>query len=274
MRDFTSPEWEETRKRLDHGQTFARMRNTPYYRDAVYPQFSRAEYDRRFAALRAKMADHDLDVVICPGGPSHWSWSGGMGWLSGHWEWHCSAVYVVVPRAGEPTLIYGMGGTHIEAVRREVAVAISDVRSSRNGLFAEVMAERITEAGAEKGRIGLLELDPRHKDYMPANQYLRLKDLLPGAEIVFTEGFMHELVVVKSRRRAGHALRHAERLCTQMRWQAQSPGTATRRRTGTGNAGPARPPPRAAESVDKCGWWSVDYSLIESARTPNGTTPP
>ncbi|KPP83910.1 MAG: Xaa-Pro aminopeptidase [Rhodobacteraceae bacterium HLUCCA08] len=213
MRDFTSPEWEETRKRLDHGQTFARMRNTPYYRDAVYPQFSRAEYDRRFAALRAKMADHDLDVVICPGGPSHWSWSGGMGWLSGHWEWHCSAVYVVVPRAGEPTLIYGMGGTHIEAVRREVAVAISDVRSSRNGLFAEVMAERITEAGAEKGRIGLLELDPRHKDYMPANQYLRLKDLLPGAEIVFTEGFMHELVVVKSDEELD-CVRHAGRLCT------------------------------------------------------------
>ena len=28
-RDFTSPEWEETSKRLDHQQTFARMRNTP-----------------------------------------------------------------------------------------------------------------------------------------------------------------------------------------------------------------------------------------------------
>jgi Xaa-Pro dipeptidase len=212
-RNFTSAEWEETSKRLDHQQTFARMRNTPYYRDAVYAQFSRAEYERRFAALRAKMERHDLDVVICPGGPSHWSFGGGMLWLSGHWEWHCAAVYVVFPRKGEPTLIYGMGGTHIEAVRREVSVAISDVRSGRNGKFAEVMAERIREVGAERGRIGLLELDSRHKDYMPANQYLRLREELPQAEIVFTEGFMHELVVVKSDEEL-ECVRHAGRLCT------------------------------------------------------------
>lgn len=213
MAQFTSPEWEETRKRLDHGQTFARMKNTPYYRDAVYPQFSRAEYERRFAALREKMARHDLDVVICPGGPSHWSFGGGMLWLSGHWEWHCLSVYVVFPRDGEPTLIYGMGGTHIEAVRREVAVAIPDVRSSRNGLFAEVMAERIRELGCDAGRIGLLEVDPRHKDYMPANQYLKLKEELPAAEIVFTQGFMHELVVVHSEEELD-CVRHAGRLCT------------------------------------------------------------
>lgn len=206
--------WEETRKRLDHGQTFARMKDTPYYRDAVYPQFARAEYERRFAALRAKMAEHDFDVVIVPGGPSHWSFGGGMLWLSGHWEWHCSAVYVVFPREGEPTLIYGMGGTHIEAVRREVAVAIQDVRSGRNGQFAAVMAERIREVGAERGRVGLIELDPRHKDYMPANQYLALVDALPEAEIVFTEGFMHALLVVKSEEELD-CVRHAGVLCTR-----------------------------------------------------------
>lgn len=210
---FTSPAWKETRSRLDHGQTFARMRDTPYYRDAVYPQFSRAEYERRFAALRAKMAEHDLDVVICPGGPSHWSFGGGMLWLSGHWEWHCMAVYVVFPRTGEPVLVYGMGGTHIEAVRREVAVAIRDVRSSRNGQFGKVMAEYIREIGQERGRIGLLEVDSRHKDYLPANQYLTLKAELPAAEIVFTEGFMHELVVIHSAEELD-CVRHAGRLCT------------------------------------------------------------
>ena len=93
------------------------------------------------------MQEQDLDVVICPGGPSHWSFGGGMLWLSGHWEWHSLAAYVVFPRDGEPTLIYGMGGTHIEAVRREVSVAISDVRSSRGGLYGVVMAERIAETG-------------------------------------------------------------------------------------------------------------------------------
>ena len=45
-------------------------------------------------------------------------------WLTGHWEWHALCCYVVVPLEGEPTLIYSMGGTHAEAVRRQVAVAV------------------------------------------------------------------------------------------------------------------------------------------------------
>jgi len=212
MSIFTSPEWEETRSKLDHGQSFARMSNTPYYRDAIYPQFSRAEYERRFAALREKMDRDGLDVAICPGGPSHWSFGGAMLWLSGHWEWHCGCVYVVFPRVGEPTLIYGMGGTHIEATRREVSVAISDVRSGRNGQFGVVMAERIRELGYTEGRIGLLEVEPRHKEYMPVNQYLSLREELPKAEIVFTEGLMHELLVVKSDEELD-CVRHAGKLC-------------------------------------------------------------
>ena len=212
-RSFTSPYWEEICGRLDDQKTFNRMRDTPYYRDAVYPQFSRGEYERRFAALRARMARDGLDVVICPGGPSHWSFGGGMLWLSGHWEWHSLAAYVVFPRVGEPTLIYDRGGTHIEAVRKECEVAIRDVRSGRGGHQAEVMAERIRELGMENGRIGLLEIDSRNKDYMPANQYLTLKRELPGAEIVFTEGFMHELVVIHSEEELD-CVRHAGTLCT------------------------------------------------------------
>jgi Xaa-Pro aminopeptidase len=212
-RSFTSAVWEEIHGRLDDGKTFNRMRDTPYYRDAVYPQFSRAEYERRFAALRALMARDGLDVVICPGGPSHWSFGGPMLWLSGHWEWHSLAAYVVFPREGEPTLIYDRGGTHIEAVRKEVEVAIHDVRSARDGSHAEVMVERIRELGMERGRIGLLEVDARNGAHLPANQYLTLVRELPGAEIVFTEGYLHELVVIHSEEEL-ECVRHAGRLCT------------------------------------------------------------
>ena len=69
------------------------------------------------------------------------------------------ANYVVFPIEGEPTLIYSMGGTHIEATRRESA--IKDVRQSRGGRFAEVIIERIKELGLERGKIGILEVDPR-----------------------------------------------------------------------------------------------------------------
>jgi hypothetical protein len=102
--------WEEVRTRLDQNAPFSNMLATPYYRDAVYDHFSKQEYARRYAALREKMRVHKLDCVIVPGGPSHWSFGGGMQWLTGHWEWHAIASYVVVPLVGEPTLVFSMGG--------------------------------------------------------------------------------------------------------------------------------------------------------------------
>ncbi len=204
--------WDELRLRLDEAQPFNTMRNTPYYRDAVYEQFSKQEYARRYAAFRAKMRELRLDVAIVPGGPSHWSFGGGMLWLTGHWEWHALACYVVVPLEGEPTLVYSMGGTHAEAVRRETAAALSDVRGSRGGQYAEVMADRIVELKLERGRIGLLEIDPRHSDYLPVNQYETLKRRLPGAELVFTKGIMHELLSIHSAEELD-CVRKAGKLC-------------------------------------------------------------
>jgi Xaa-Pro dipeptidase len=158
------------------------------------------------------MREQKLDVAIVPGGPSHWSFGGGMLWLTGHWEWHALACYVVVPLEGEPTLVYSMGGTHAEAVRREVSAALTDVRGSRGGQYAEVMADRIIELGLERGRIGLLEIDPRHKDYMPVNQYETLKRRLPEAELVFTKGIMHELLSIHSGEELD-CVRKAGKLC-------------------------------------------------------------
>jgi Xaa-Pro dipeptidase len=190
--------WETVRTKLDQSLPFANMRDTPYYRDAVWEQFSKAEYDRRYHALRAKMREHKLDALIVPGGPSHWSFGGGMLWLTGHWEWHALSSYVVVPLEGEPTLIYSMGGTHAEAVRRQVEVAVKDVRHSRNGRYADIMVERLRELKLERSRIGLMEIDPRHADYLPVNQYNVLRENLPEADIVFTQGFLHELLSIHS----------------------------------------------------------------------------
>jgi Xaa-Pro dipeptidase len=190
--------WEVVRSKLDQALPFANMRGTPYYRDAVYEQFSEKEYARRYAALRDKMREHKLDAVIAAGGPSHWSFGAGMLWLTGHVEWHALCCYVVVPLDGEPTMIYSMGGTHAEAVRRIVEVAVKDVRHSRNGHYADVMVERLKELKLERGRIGLMEIDPRHEDYMPVNQYNTLRAGLPDAELVFTKDFLHELLVIHS----------------------------------------------------------------------------
>jgi Xaa-Pro dipeptidase len=204
--------WEVVRTKLDQSLPFANMRGTPYYRDCVWEQFSKAEYARRYAALRDKMREHKLDAVIAAGGPSHWSFGAGVLWLTGHWEWHALTCYVLVPLDGEPTMIYSMGGTHAEAVRRQVAVAVQDVRHSRNGRYAEVMVERLRELKLERGRIGLMEVDPRHEDYLPVNQYNTLRRELPDAELVFTKGFLHELVVIHSAEELD-CVRRAGKLC-------------------------------------------------------------
>jgi hypothetical protein len=164
----------EIKERLDDRRVFNNMVDTPYFRDAVYEHFSEAEYQRRYDALRAKMRERGLECAIVPGGPNHWSFGAGMLWLSGHWEWHAMANYVVFPLSGEPTLVYSMGGTHIEATRQ--ASAINDVRPSRLGRFGEVMVERIKELGLDRGRIGLLEVDPRFHEYLPVNQYKVLQE--------------------------------------------------------------------------------------------------
>jgi Xaa-Pro aminopeptidase len=249
--------WEETRTRLDQNAFFSNMRGTPYYREAVYEQFSAQEYARRYKALRSKMADLGLAAVIVPGGPSHWSFGGGMLWLSGHWEWHALACYVLVPLDGEPTLIYSMSGTHCEAVRREVAAAITDVRPARKGRYGEVMVERLKELGLERGRIGLLEVDPTHSDYLPVNQYNTLVEGLPAAEIVFTRGIMHELLSVHSAEELD-CVRKAGALC-----QAAIEAVAARARPGV----PEYKLRAAAGAAILEGGGDIDFLIIGSTPT-------
>src|SRR5574341_964447 len=203
--------FQEIRTRLDSAVSNA-MRSTPYYADAVYPKFSPAEYERRYKLTREKMARLGLDCLIVGGAPSHWSFGGGVLWLTNHREWHCMAVYLIVPLEGEPTFIYSMGGTHAEATRR--AVVVKDVRESRGGNFMLVAAERIAELGLDKSTIGLTCIDPQYMDYMPVNQYLTLRDKLPNAKFERVGDFFHEFLVIKSEEEQEYVGRAGE-LCVR-----------------------------------------------------------
>lgn len=189
--DFAS-----VRAHLDDAERYENIVNTPWYPDAPYATFSPAEFARRHRATQEKMARLGLDALIAPGGPHHWSWGGGLVWLSGHLNWHSMVEYVVVPREGEPILIVTMGGAHIEATRR--AVAIQDVRYSRRGRFADVAAEFLRERGLDAGSVGIAESDWYFHEYIPVNQYETLCALLPQASIELIPDFFHELVHIKS----------------------------------------------------------------------------
>ncbi|HEV2438908.1 MAG TPA: M24 family metallopeptidase [bacterium] len=207
---MSSREFEEIRDSLDHGAVFGRLAGTPYYADAVYERFSDGEQRRRLSATREKMARLGLDGLIACGGPNHWSYGAGVFWLTNHREWHALSVYLYVPGEGEPALVYGMGGTHIEATRR--AVAVRDVRPASAGQFGEVLAAIARERGHAGGRIGISVIDPRYGDYLPLNQYRRLAAELPDAHLELAGDFFHELLVIKSAEEQAR-VRRAGALC-------------------------------------------------------------
>lgn len=193
---MTDNDFEHVRDRLDERAAFGDMRNTPYYADAAYPTFSDEEYERRYRATREKMDRLGLDVLVVPGGPYHWSYGGGMLWLSGHRGWHAMVEYVVVPREGDPTLVYSFGGTHAEATRR--AVYPDDVRPSRGGDFGGVIADVIEERDYADGRIGIAPADWRFDDYPPVDHVETLREELSNASFELVADFFHELVFQKS----------------------------------------------------------------------------
>lgn len=179
-----------------HTPDFGLVANSPWYADAVYERFSDDEYRRRFDATREKMRRLGLDVLVACGGPNHWSWGGGMRWLSNYWEWHGMAAYVVVPPEGDPVLVCGPGGAHREAVRR--MTPLTDVRQSRWGRSGEVIVELIRGWGVADGTIGISVVDPVYDQYMPVDEYERLTEGLPEATLERVGDFFHELVHRKS----------------------------------------------------------------------------
>jgi Xaa-Pro dipeptidase len=177
-------------------EVFGGISNSPWYADAIYERFSAAEYQRRFDVTQAKMSRLGLDVLIASGGPNHWSWGGGMRWLSNHWEWHGMSAYVVVPPEGEPVLICGPGGAHREAVRR--ATPLQDVRHSHWGRSGEVIVNLIKEWGLADATIGISYVDPVYGHHLPVDEWERLREGLPEATLERIGDFFHELVHVKS----------------------------------------------------------------------------
>jgi len=189
-------DWNKVRYNLDKSENFKEICNSPWYTDAVYDKFSDAEFARRHALAREKMKRDGLDALILSGGSNTWSLGAGVTWASGLIEERAMLQYVILPREGEPTLIYPHPGCHIEAARK--TVAFSDVRGARGGHFGLVMAERLTELGLQEGRIGITAADRTGPEYMGVTCYHELVDRLPKANFVFLPLMFHELTHLKS----------------------------------------------------------------------------
>lgn len=188
-------DFKEYWNRLDNDKFYENIYNTPWYHDAVYEVFSPKEFKRRHDALRNVMSERGFDCLVVPGGQSNWSQGAGMTWLSGLVDTRSMAQYVVFPRHGEPLLVYGMGGAHVELMRRTVTPLCQVIVCSR-GNYAEAMVQYIRELGLDQSRIGIMEAVPG--EFPPQKQIQILLSGLPDAKIEFVSGLFHPLAYLKS----------------------------------------------------------------------------
>lgn len=189
-------DWNKVRYELDKSENFKAMSNSPWYSDTVYSKFSDAEYQRRYKHARELMERDGFDALLLTGGQNIYNMGGAVSWATNLFDDRGMCQYVIFPKEGELTLVYPHAGCHIEAARK--MVSIKDVRGSEGGKFAKVIADRLKELGAEKGRIGITAIDRNGPEYMGVKTYLDLQELLPDATFEFAPGLLHELTVIKS----------------------------------------------------------------------------
>jgi Xaa-Pro aminopeptidase len=189
-------DWNEVRYTLDQSANFVEIANSPWYTDAVYDQFSDAEFARRHTLAREKMAAAGFDALILTGSPNIYSLGGGVTWGSGLIDERGMCQYMLLPQVGEPTLIYPHPGCHIEAIRK--LVAVRDVRGGQHGHFGYALADRLEELGLQAGRIGITATDRNGPEYIGVSTYQQLQERLPQATFVFHPTLLHELTYLKS----------------------------------------------------------------------------
>ncbi len=155
--------------------------------DPDYLSFSDAEYERRHAAVQARMDRLGLDAVVFYGSRTAPEIHYLCNWIT------TSEAYFIYPRRGDPTLFVQLSN-HLPNARR--MAVIDDVRfggSSPTGSVDSVprVLENLKDRGLEKGNVGLC-------GSVPYRHYLRLCEALPGVRWADFSAEMRDQRQVKS----------------------------------------------------------------------------
>jgi Xaa-Pro aminopeptidase len=117
------------------------------------PQLSQAERDRRYAAVRARMAERGLDLLLAPANTGRWEQQQADARYLSQIGGNATEPFVVLPREGEPTaFVMNRAGWW-----RRAQDWIADVRDGRNA-WAQYVGDWIAEHGFERARIGIAGL--------------------------------------------------------------------------------------------------------------------
>jgi len=159
----------------------------------IFPRFSAAEYDRRYARVRELMAARGLDALVVYGdsafqGSNH----ANLIWLA-NWTDPYSA-YVLVPRRGEPTLFIS------NPLYRHTAVRASNLPQVEWGGWnaGRTIGERLRDLGLGRGRIGLCGVRNVIRASMPYEHGTALREALPEATLEEALDVLQEARLLKS----------------------------------------------------------------------------
>ncbi|HXV34094.1 MAG TPA: M24 family metallopeptidase [Gaiellaceae bacterium] len=137
--------------------------------------------DRRYALARGLMDEHGLSALVVFGnsGVNRANMANPF-WLSNHLDLH--HCYLVVPRdPGQDTALYTGLTNHVPNARE-----VSDVPVIEWGGYdpAAAVAGRLRELGVTGGRAGLVGVNATFSMGMPYGHHARLREELPGLELV------------------------------------------------------------------------------------------
>ncbi|HET9149974.1 MAG TPA: M24 family metallopeptidase [Alphaproteobacteria bacterium] len=165
-----------------------------------YPRFSLAERDRRWRAVRARMAAENLDVIVCPDNTGNSTdFQANSRYLTHVGGGGDAGVAVVFPREGDVTAIATSAAPRWPTVQDWTA----DVREARRR-YGRVTVERLKELGlGSRCRIGITGLGEVAGTRTPEGTigyrfWQQIRDAFPDAELVDATKVLAEVRYVKS----------------------------------------------------------------------------
>jgi len=165
----------------------------------LYPRFSLAERDRRWQAVRVKMAEQNLDVIVTPQNTGHsMDFQANTRYLT-----HCGGggdadIAAVFPLNGEVTAIATSANPRWTTTQDWTA----DVREARRNYGAKIV-ERLKELAIDHGRIGITGLGEVEGTRTPEGTilhgtYEKIREAFSQAEIVDATPILTETRYSKS----------------------------------------------------------------------------
>jgi Xaa-Pro aminopeptidase len=160
-----------------------------------YPRFSLAERERRWAAVRARMAEAGLDVLVTPQNSGHsMDYQANSRYLSHVGGGGDADIAVVFPREGDVTAIATSARYRWPTVQNWV----TDVREARRN-YGRVIVERLRELSPRTiGITGLGGGTRTPEGTIFHGTYTQIRDAFPNADIRDATELLAEIRYVKS----------------------------------------------------------------------------